>query len=307
MKPHALSSSPAYYSSAASLYDTQPSPSPRGSKSGEYIAVREVEVPPADSCPPLAWLVDPSTVCDTIHLIGDTGEGVVHIVDGDLGWVSSSLPLTTFLHRIVEAGHVSHAEVEVVNTLCRIDEGTNVCEALVKLGLLPPNTLREMVVLHMREHLCALLALPNVRATWTQSHLSFEEQQRVSMSEALEPAERRKWRDLMIDAGGSPSSAHDDGRIPLRRTAQVETIHGPLVMTTVDFSLAGARLRSAAMLPIASRVVVHLNIAGEELELPGRVVRFDRATDKELPAIVVLWTHLSEAAEKALSRVWSGL
>jgi hypothetical protein len=281
-------------------------------RSGEYLAVR-TEDRPQDPAVAISWTISPAAVCDTVHLTPtaspEAPSATVHLVDGEVAWVTVDGELSGvpgFFARLVDSGHVSRAELDLVFALCRI-EGINVCAALGRLGLIERPALRDTVRDYLRTTLGALLAQGELRASWTQSHFAFDDELTVSLSELLGPAERRVFRELCVQAGGAPARAHDDARIPLRRTARVDTVRGPVMMTTVDFSTAGARLRAPSLLPIASRVVVHINIAGEDLDLPGRVVRFDRGTGKEAPAIVVLWTELPEDTESALSRVWSAV
>lgn len=281
-------------------------------RSGEYLAVR---TPVEQAAPAVAinWTISPAAVCDTVHLTPtaspEAPSGTVHLVDGEVAWVIIDGELSgvpTFFARLVASGHVSQAELDLVFALCRI-EGINVCDALGRLGLIERPALRDTVRDYMRSTLGALMAQGELRASWTQSHLAFDDELTVGLAELLGPAERRAFRDLCVQAGGAPARAHDDTRIPLRRTTRVDTVRGPVMMTTLDFSTSGARLRAPSLLPIASRVIVHINIAGEDLDLPGRVVRFDRGTGKEPPAIVVLWTELPEDTETALSRVWSAV
>lgn len=279
-------------------------------RSGEFLAVR-----PRDPDLPIAWTESQNAVCDTVSIVprglalaAGEGSGCVHLVDGEVAWVTADVELgvQSFTERLVASELVSAAELDLVFALCRV-EGLHVCAALQRLALVEPAALRAAVRDHMRDTLSALLAQPDLTASWTQSHLAFDENLTVAMGEVLPTRGRSQFRELCIQSGGAPARAHDDARIPLRRTANVETVHGAVMMTTVDFSMAGARLRAKSLLPIASRVVVHLNIAGERLELPGRVVRFDRGTGKELPSIVVLWTELPAETESKLSRVWSAL
>lgn len=274
-------------------------------KSGQYAAVRRAAIDPGI---PITWTASNRIVCDTVHLTCASGEtGEVHLVDGDVAWVETELVKTTFVERLVESGLVSQAELELTYALCRV-ENLNLVQGLTRLGLIDKTQLRVALRDYVFEALGALLAGDDPpRSSWTQSPLAFEDSLTITLGELLDPDKRTMFRQLLVQAGGAPARTHDDTRIPLRRTATVDTVNGTMMMTTIDFSMSGARLRAQTLLPIASRVLVHINIAGESLSLPGRVVRFDRATDKDMPALVVLWTEMTPQTESLLSRVWSSL
>jgi hypothetical protein len=257
----------------------------------------------------------PSTmarVCDAVHVRGEAGDGVVYLVEGEVAWVRLSEPtraragLMPFHERLVASGAVSRSEIELVAALSRAD-GADVCERLVDLGLIDEDELRDVLRDTVRDHLRALVGMASREASWTRATVSIGHQLAMPLDEVLERADVRRWRRLVVEAGGSPAGRHDEARVPLRRTAEVDTVHGTMMMTTLDISEAGMRLRASSLVPIASRVVVRLSIAGDKLELAGRVVRFDRSGDSGPPVLVVLWTELPEATEIAFARILDAL
>lgn len=295
-------------------------------QSGEYRAAAHV----ADLTLPLTWTrvsllpgaalaaVDggarPVTAyCETVILEDDAFDASVHLVDGAIGWVESSAPLPTFLERLVYGGLVTAAEIELVSTLCRLD-GLSVSDALFRLELVSRTALKEIVREHVKEHVRAILAYrsratgstrgatPRAQVRTTTTPLVFDRSLVVPVASILDLAERRAFREFVGAGGPSLPSSHDDLRVPLRRTARIETTRGALMMTTLDISLVGARLRPPSLLPAGADLVVHINIAGETLELPARVVDVESQA-REAPVLVVAWHDLSAQAEASLSRV----
>lgn len=281
------------------------------SQSGEYLAVRdesdleevrmfacEVELPAARSRP-----------CDAIHLTGEQGEGLVYLLDGNVAWVVArgiDFEIASLPRRLLESGRISAPELDLVMALCRAD-GRNFCEVCVSLGLVERDALREVMAAMMREQLVALLGMSQVHTAWKRVTTTFTGDLTFMLDELLAPTDAKRWRRLVVPANGSLVKRHRDTAIALRRSVDVETVRGPMTMMTVDLSDAGARLRSDVMLPIASRVTVHLNVAGQSVVLVGRVVRFDRCTETERPSLVVVWTDLPEAAGEAFSNLLASL
>lgn len=299
---------------------------PRSSKpplprSGEYEAVRHV--PYTGPCDDVASATDSdwpfevppgasrarARMCDAVRVKGEAGDGVVYLSEGALVWVQmdantrARMGVTPFRDRLIASEHVSLSELELVAALSRSD-GSDVCDRLVELGLVEATVLHGAFCETMREHLRALLSMPDREASSERVSVLVPARLSVALPDVLEPIDVRRWQRLVAS---DELVGHHEARIPLRRTAQVDTVNGTVMMTTLDISEAGMRLRASSLVPLASRVVVRLSVAGDQLELAGRVVRFDRTEASELPAIVVMWTELPAATEQTFARILEAL
>lgn len=254
-------------------------------------------------------------MCDAVRVKGQAGEGVVYLSEGAIVWVQmdantrARMGVTPFRDRLIASERVSLSEIELVAALSRSD-GADVCDRLVELNLVDEAALLSAFHETVREHLRALLSMPDREASSERASVRVPARLAVALTDVLEPIDVRRWQHLTANdefVGRSGATRHDEARIPLRRTAQVDTVNGTVMMTTLDISEAGMRLRASSLVPVASRVVVRLSVAGDHLELTGRVVRFDRTEASELPAIVVLWTELPAATEQTFARILEAL
>lgn len=111
------------------------------------------------------------------------------------------------------------------------------------------------------------------------------------------------------DAAPSPFSVarHDGNRIPLRRTAHVETLDGALVMTTVEVSASGARLATSSTATLEGAVTVHIEVGAVRVAWEGRIAEVEPTNQGELRSVFVHWTASAETNEREFSRLLAAL
>lgn len=272
-------------------------PSLVGADDDARLIAAEVPLPSTKSRP-----------CDAVHVEGDEGRGVVYFLDGKVAWAvtqRSDVAIRGLRPRLIEAGRLTAPEFDVLVSLCRTD-ARNFCELLVSLDLVDRDDLREVMQATLRDHLQALVGMTNVRVSWKRITTSFTGNLTLNLDELLTPDDAKRWRRLVAPSHhGSPLRRHTETCIELRRSVEVDTVRGSMTMTTVELSDAGARLHAAEMLPVASRVTVRLNVAGEDLVLAGRVARFERSTKETCPSLLIVWTEVPEAAGEAFARIFA--
>ncbi|MFO0672637.1 MAG: PilZ domain-containing protein [Polyangiaceae bacterium] len=290
------------------------------SRSGEFLAVRpralakagSANADPYDACE--VDLPEPrSRTCDVVLLQGDDGDGVVYLIDGEVAWVASrrvGVEIAGLRTHLLKNDRMSAGEIDLALALARAD-GVNFCELVLGLGLVEQEVLRGAMRDFMREHFLSLLAMPRLQAAWKRTTTSFTGNLTLALDEILDRDEAQRWRRLVAPKAqarsGSPVRRHEATALPLRRSVEVESVRGALTMTTIDVSDAGARLRSSTVPPMASRVTVHLAIAGQRFSIAGRVVHFERATDRDPPAITVVWTEFASGTAEAFAELLSSL
>lgn len=257
--------------------------------------------------------------CDAVRVKGEAGEGVVYLCgdgDGDdVVWVRldaitrARMGVASFRDRLVADDRVTRSELELVAALSRTDD-VDACARLVELGLVDASHLASAFRETVREHLRALLSMTDRQATRERANVVVPASFSVRVEELLDPVDLRRWQALAAADDASRECApsrHDEARIPLRRTAQVDTVNGTVMMTTLDISEAGMRLRASSLLPLASPVTVRLSVAGDHLELSGRVAHLENPDPGQPPIIVVLWTQLPAATEQTFARILEAL
>lgn len=272
-------------------------PSVVGADEDAKLIAVEVSVPSTTARP-----------CDAVHVEGDEGRGVVYFLDGKVAWAvtqRSDMAIRGLRPRLIEAGHLTAPEFDMLVSLCRTD-ARNFCELLVSLALVERDDLRDVMQATLHDHLQALVSMTNVRVSWKRTTTTFTGNLTLSLDELLAPDDAKRWRRLVAPSHhGSPLRRHTETCIELRRSVEVETVRGSMTMTTVELSDAGARLHAAEMLPVASRVTVRLNVAGQDLVLTGRVARFERSTKERCPSLLIVWTGVPEAAGEAFARIFA--
>lgn len=251
--------------------------------------------------------------CDVVHLQGDDGDGIVYLIDGEVAWVASrriGVEVPSLRAHLTKNRRMTEEEVDLALALARADN-VSFCELLLAMGLVEQEVLRGAVRDFMREHFLSLLAMPRLTAAWKRTTTRFTGNLTLSLDEILERDEAQRWRRLIAAKSAkksvSPIRRHEATALPLRRSVEVDTVRGPLTMTTIDVSDAGARLRSSSMLPMASRVTVRLSIAGQHFVMSGRVVHFDRATDRDPPSITVAWTEFVDSSAESFAELLATL
>lgn len=234
-------------------------------------------------------------MCDTVHLEGSSGQGVVHLVEGEVAWIEArGFGLPSFRSRLVSAGLAEQHEVDLVVALCKSTH-RNFAQMLMELELVDEAALVDTMREHVRDAMQCLLSMREMTGRWTRGTSSFTGDLTIPLDDVLTMNELERWALIIAHAGGSATDRRIDNRVPLHALASVETPRGQMLMMSENLSHAGALLRSPCVLELGAKVVVKISIGAEKLTLPGRVVRLRRGSMTIPQAIAVSWDLDDEA------------
>ncbi|WP_342381816.1 hypothetical protein NVS55_19675 [Myxococcus stipitatus] len=119
-----------------------------------------------------------------------TVSGRIFVVDRKIAWAVLNGPgVQNFSSLLIQNEWVSRDDVEQVMAECR-KSGGNFCEVLVAWGLVPRDTLRELLRGHMAGHLRALLAVPDAQALFVPQPRTYSSQLTFSLEELAPPVEQ---------------------------------------------------------------------------------------------------------------------
>jgi hypothetical protein len=134
--------------------------------------------------------------------------GRIFVVARKVAWAAVTGPgVTNFASVLVQERRVSREDLQQVMDECR-KNGGNFCETLVAWGLLPRDTLRELLRRHLAGQLEALLALKDVQALFVPQHRAYSSQLTFSLEELVPPV------------SSPPSSNLPEERIPMANVKQ---------------------------------------------------------------------------------------
>ena len=268
----------------------------RGDDEGHEFLARERELP-----------VAAPRVCDTVRLRGQQGSGVIHLVDGEVAWVSTTgFGLPSFARRLIDGEIVGAHELDLVLALCKAEK-LNFIEMLLRLELADAGALSAALSDDVRAHMKALLSMREVEGSWERGSLSFSGELTVPLDDVLSMDELGRWGLIIAHVGGSLGERRDEERLPLHAIAGVDAPRGHVLMMTENISKGGALLRSPCILDIGDKIIVKLTVGEEKLTLPGTVTRFRRCGIRAPQAVGVRWGALDDEQERALERVLAGL
>lgn len=119
-----------------------------------------------------------------------TVSGRIFIVERKVAWaVLNGAGVQTFSSVLIQQQLVSRDDVEQVMAECR-KNGGNFCEVLVAWGLVPRDTLRNLLRGHMASNLDVLLSLPDAQALFVPQPRTYSSQLTFSLEELLTPAKQ---------------------------------------------------------------------------------------------------------------------
>ncbi|MCP3162249.1 hypothetical protein LZ199_05030 [Myxococcus sp. QH3KD-4-1] len=119
-----------------------------------------------------------------------TVSGRIFVVERKVAWAVLNGPgVQNFSSVLIQQQLVSREDVEQVMTECR-KNGGNFCEVLVAWGLVPRDTLRDLLRGHMASHLEVLLSLPDAQALFVPQPRTYSSQLTFSLEELLAPAQQ---------------------------------------------------------------------------------------------------------------------
>lgn len=285
---------------------------PRVTSSGEYRVIRPASRPEEEKLELEVSAVErevprgEARLCDTVRVAGAEGEGTIHLVDGEVAWVETrGFEVVSFRARLIHKGLLEQHELDLVLALCRSAK-LNFAEMLIQLELVKEEALLEVMRLHVRESMRALLGMNEVTGSWKRGTLSFTGDLTVPLEDVLNHEEHHRWGQIVAHAGGSLTDRRTDERLPVNAIANVETVRGHVLMMTENVSRTGALLRTPCIVEVGSPVIVRFTIGASKLELRGKVSRFRRCSTSFPQAIGISW-NIGEEARTALESALSAM
>ncbi|NVJ28645.1 hypothetical protein HUW62_46375 [Myxococcus sp. AM011] len=119
-----------------------------------------------------------------------TVSGRIFVVERKVAWAVLNGPgVQNFSSVLIQQQLVSRDDVEQVMSECR-KNGGNFCEVLVAWGLVPRDTLRDLLRGHMASHLEVLLSLQDAQALFVPQPRTYSSQLTFSLEELLAPAQQ---------------------------------------------------------------------------------------------------------------------
>ncbi|WP_240359095.1 hypothetical protein [Pyxidicoccus trucidator] len=116
-----------------------------------------------------------------------TLSGRIFVVARKVAWVAITGPgATNFASVLVQERQVSREDLEQVVAECR-KSGGNFCEMLVSWGLLPWDSVRELLRRHLTSQLEALLSLRDAQALFVPQHRTYSSQLTFNLEELAPP------------------------------------------------------------------------------------------------------------------------
>ncbi|MFP2924902.1 hypothetical protein ACLESO_06735 [Pyxidicoccus sp. 3LG] len=119
-----------------------------------------------------------------------TVSGRIFIVGRKVAWAVLNGPgVQNFSSVLIHQQLVTRDDVEQVMAECR-KNGGNFCEVLVAWGLVPRESLRELLREHMASHLQALLSIPDAQALFVPQTRTYSSQLTFALEELVRPVEQ---------------------------------------------------------------------------------------------------------------------
>ncbi|MBZ4397251.1 hypothetical protein K8640_21460 [Myxococcus sp. XM-1-1-1] len=116
--------------------------------------------------------------------------GRIFIVGQKVAWAVLNGPgVQNFSSVLIHQQLVTRDDVEQVMAECR-KSGGNFCEVLVSWGLVPRETLRDLLREHMAGHVQALLAVPDAQALFVPQPRTYSSQLTFTLEELVHPVEQ---------------------------------------------------------------------------------------------------------------------
>ncbi|AKF86106.1 hypothetical protein MFUL124B02_21410 [Myxococcus fulvus 124B02] len=116
--------------------------------------------------------------------------GRIFIVGQKVAWAVLNGPgVQNFSSVLIHRQLVTRDDVEQVMSECR-KSGGNFCEVLVSWGLVPRETLRDLLREHMAGHVQALLAVPDAQALFVPQPRTYSSQLTFALEELVHPVEQ---------------------------------------------------------------------------------------------------------------------
>ena len=241
-------------------------------------------------------------VSDTIHLGGESGQGMLQLVGGEVTFVSSKLGLPSLREHLVAAGLVAPHEIDLALSVSEAD-CPELLETILGFELASPAALTAAFAEYAKAHLRALLRQDDLRVTWTRASVEERPPITLPLERLLDDDDFERWGMLVVQTAG----AKIDERIPVRSVASVDTPRGSVVMTAENVSRVGSMLRTPVALAVDTRIEVLLMLGGKKIELPARVVCTRRGSATVPQAVDVHWVDVPETTQLALARVIDSL